>query len=163
MLSADGFLMLYELVEAGGELRRDELEKRLNVRFITTYVQAWDNLLDENYLDQLHEAWGLNDSIKLHPHKNIELQKKLNEVKKQQQLHVAAFVKRSTDPRFFSAPYQAVVDGKVARQTALNTYLAKMSPIDRADFWEAYMRSDEATQKSINDRISRAAARSRRN
>lgn len=162
MLSADGFLMLYELVEAGGELRRDELEKRLNGRLITTYVQAWENLVDENYLEQLHEAWGLNDSIKLHPHKNIELQKKLNEVKKQQQLHVAAFVKRSTDPRFFSAPYQAVVDGKVARNTPLNTYLSKMSPVDRADFWEAYMRSDEATQKSIEYRISRATPRSRR-
>ena len=163
MLSADGFLMLYELVEAGGELRRDELEKRLNGRLITTFVQAWDNLLDEEYLAQLHVASGLHDSIKLHPQKNIELQKKLNEIKKQQQLHVAAFVRQATDSRFFSAPYQAVVAGKVARQTALNTYLAKMSPIDRADFWEAYMRSDEATQKSIDDRISRASARSRRN
>ena len=77
MLRADGFLMLYELVEAGGELRRDELEKRLNGRLITTFVQAWDNLLDENYLEQLHVASGLHDSIKLHPQKNLELQKVL--------------------------------------------------------------------------------------
>lgn len=161
MLSADGFLMLYELVEAGGELRRDELEKRLNGRLITTFVQAWDNLIDEEYLEQLHEAYGLHDSIKLQQQQNLKLQQKLNEIKKQQQLHVAAFVQQATDPRFFSAPYQAVVNGKVARQTAMNTYLSKMSPIDRADFWQAYMDADEATQKSIEYRISRAAPRSR--
>ena len=161
MLSADGFLMLYELVEAGGELRRDELEKRLNGRLITTFVQAWDNLIDENYLEQLHEASGLHDSIKLQQQQNLKLQQKLKEIEKATQLHVAAFVRQATDPRFFSAPYQAVVNGKVARQTALNTYLSKMSPIDRADFWQAYMDADEATQKSIEYRISRAAPRSR--
>jgi ribonuclease HII len=161
VLSADGFLMLYELVEAGGELRRDELEKRLNGRLITTFVQAWDNLIDEEYLEQLHEAYGLHDSIKLQQQQNLKLQQKLNEIKKQQQLHVAAFVQQATDPRFFSAPYQAVVNGKVARQTAMNTYLSKMSPIDRADFWQAYMDADDATQKSIEYRISRAAPRSR--
>ena len=161
MLSADGFIMLYELVEAGGELRRDELEKRLNGRLITTFVQAWDNLVDENYLEQLHEASGLHDSIKLQQQQNLKLQQKLNEIEKATQLHVAAFVRQATDSRFFSAPYQAVVNGKVARQTALNTYLAKMSPIDRADFWQAYMDADEATQKSIEYRISRAAPRSR--
>jgi len=161
VLSADGFLMLYELVEAGGELRRDELEKRLNGRLITTFVHAWDNLVDENYLEQLHEAYGLHDSIKLQQQQNLKLQQKLNEIEKATQLHVAAFVRQATDPRFFSAPYQAVVNGKVARQTALNTYLAKMSPIDRADFWQAYMDADDATQKSIEYRISRAAPRSR--
>jgi hypothetical protein len=161
VLSADGFIMLYELVEAGGELRRDELEKRLNGRLITTFVQAWDNLIDEEYLEQLHEASGLHDSIKLQQQQNLKLQQKLNEIEKATQLHVAAFVRQATDSRFFSAPYQAVVNGKVARQTALNTYLAKMSPIDRADFWQAYMDADEATQKSIEYRISRAAPRSR--
>ena len=161
MLSADGFLMLYELVEAGGELRRDELEKRLNGRLITTFVQAWDNLIDEEYLEQLSVAQELHESIKLQQQQNLKLQQKLNEIEKATQLHVAAFVRQATDPRFFSAPYQAVVNGKVARQTALNTYLAKMSPIDRADFWQAYMDADEATQKSIEYRISRAAPRSR--
>tara|TARA_R110000824_G_scaffold104272_1_gene247513 strand:+ start:469 stop:930 length:462 start_codon:yes stop_codon:yes gene_type:complete len=153
--------MLYELVEAGGELRRDELEERLNGRLITTFVHAWDNLIDEEYLEQLHEASGLHDSIKLQQQQNLKLQQKLNEIEKATQLHVAAFVRQATDSRFFSAPYQAVVNGKVARQTALNTYLAKMSPIDRADFWQAYMDADEATQKSIEYRISRAAPRSR--
>ena len=153
--------MLYELVEAGGELRRDELEKRLNGRLITTFVQAWDNLIDENYLEQLSVAQELHESIKLQQQQNLKLQQKLNEIEKATQLHVAAFVRQATDPRFFSAPYQAVVNGKVARQTALNTYLAKMSPIDRADFWQAYMDADDATQKSIEYRISRAAPRSR--
>ena len=161
MLSADGFLMLYELVEAGGELRRDELEKRLNGRLITTFVQAWDNLIDENYLEQLSVAQELHESIKLQQQQNLKLQQKLNEIEKATQLHVAAFVRQATDPRFFSAPYQAVVNGKVARQTALNTYLAKMSPIDRAFFCQCYMDADEATQTFIEYRISRAAPRSR--
>jgi hypothetical protein len=37
-----------------------------------------------------------------------------------------------------SAPYVAVIDGKQPRRNPMTEYVKKLSPLDAADFWQAY-------------------------
>ena len=49
-----------------------------------------------------------------------------------------------------SAPYVAVVNGKQPRRNPITEYARKLSPIDAADFWQAYgeLSDDEQTRYS---------------
>ena len=163
VLSHDAFLLISEINEADSPLTIDDLEWRVRKRLTDDFVQAWENLLDNGWVTtQLSVADKLQCEIKLTTKKQISLINKLNKTDKlQEQLNVASFIKRTVNPRNFSAPYQAVVENKAPRNTPLKKFVEAMTPLDQADFWEAYMKADEKTKRSIDNRISLASTRRR--
>jgi hypothetical protein len=75
---------------------------------------------------------------------------------------VRRFITSATASKHTSAPYRAVIDGKKARRTPLQTLVETMTPIDAAAFWQAFLNLDETEQENYRRRISRLAIGSRR-
>jgi hypothetical protein len=75
---------------------------------------------------------------------------------------VLRFLASATESKHTSAPYRAVIDGKKARRTPLQTFVETMTPIDAAAFWQAFLSLDETEQADYSRRISRLAIGGRR-
>ena len=58
-----------------------------------------------------------------------------------------------------SAPYVAVVNGKQPRRDPMIEYTKRMSPIDVADFWEAYGKLSDDEQTAYRRSFASAAGR----
>jgi hypothetical protein len=152
MISHDATLVVAALVDAGGRCDLHALERQVSPRLERTFAAAWKYLIDNSFARQLHGAGLLlpKDSLlKINEAKQLEAK----------QLHVAAVVKRATDPRNFHSNYQAVVAGKRARHDPLQAFVAQLNPIDRGEFWTEWLKLSDAEQADQRSRIARFDAR----
>ena len=156
MISHDATLVISALIDAGGDIDKDVIERQVSPRLSSTFDVCWDYLLDRGIIQQLHKA-----AVPKASNPPISFSKK-SETK---QLHKAVrdLVARTTDSRNFNSNYQAVVAGSKARRDPVQEYAAEMSPIDRADFYKNWMKLSEADQEAYRRRLARLARRSSRN
>ena len=156
MISHDATLVISALIDAGGKIDKDAIERQVSTRLSCTFDASWDYLLDSGIIVQLYVA-AVSQAAKT----PISFSKKSET--KQRRKAVRDLVARTTDSRNFHGNYQAVVAGSKARRDPVQEYAAEMSPIDRADFYKNWMKLSEADQEAYRRRIARLDYRSGRN
>jgi len=166
MISHDGTLVMAELHDAGGKCPLDELERRSSPRLSGDFGVAWEKVLDTGRAiiqkssdGQLHAVAAVAQRKQLLPPNTLNEKKEPHEAVDPRA--VEALVSRTTDPRKFSAPYQAVRTGVKARRDPLVEYVESLSPIDRPDFWNGFMRLSDEQQTDLRSRAARSSNRSR--
>ena len=178
MISHDATLIVSALIEEGGRCELGDLERRVSPRLTHPFRGAWEILLDMQSVilqkgegGQLHAVLETVQRPSAQPNKNPSIKNKANESLEATQPHEASvspqlvktLVARIINPRNFSAPYQAVVSGVKARRDPLLEYVESLSPIDRPDFWNAFMGLTDEEQADLRFAASRSDNRGRRN
>ena len=156
VISHDATLVISALIDAGGDIDKDVIERQVSPRLSSTFDVCWDYLLDSGIIQQLYVA-----AVPKASKPPISFSKKSET--KQRRKAVRDLVARTTDSRNFNGNYQAVVAGSKARRDPVQEYAAEMSPIDRVDFYKNWMKLSEADQEAYRRRIARLDYRSGRN
>ena len=190
MISHDSTLVLSTLMAMGGKSDITVLSRQVEARLSCTIAHAVNYLIDSGRITQeISEAGCLKQlsvaakfqSTKLTPpnksnlntaslatssvaNEHVAMSSVANEhvAMSSVAMSVTKLLKSTTDQRNFSAPYQAVVNGKVARLDPIIKFVEQMSPVDRPAFWKSFGEMDEASQENYRARIARLARRSRR-
>ena len=178
MIPHDATLIISEMIEAGGECDKTVLERRVAPRLRYSFDVAWDYLLDSAFVirafkstGQLHAACATvqRKSAEQLPTPNINLKnlaqerwivdKRLVAVEAADPRSVRSLVAKTTNPRNFSAPYRAVINGVKAKRDPLMEYVESLSPVDRPDFLNAFSRLEDEEQTDLRAGAARYAAR----
>lgn len=56
MISHDATLVISALIDAGGKIDKDAIERRVSPRLSSTFDVCWDYLLDSGIIEQLYVA-----------------------------------------------------------------------------------------------------------
>jgi len=177
----DATLIVWEIIEAGGEIDKNVLERQVSPRLRYPFDVAWDYLLDNEIViralsseGQLHatDATVRADSAEQLPTPNTYItdlaqerwtvDKRLVAVNEVDPRSVRSLVAKTTNPRNFSAPYQAVIDGSKAKRDPIMEYVESLSPVDRPDFLNAFMGMTDAQQADLRASAARSSDRGRR-
>ena len=162
MIAHDATLVLSAIVEAGGEIDEDVLDRQVSTRLSCTFVASLRFLLDAGFIDRF--IFSKQREVKLSNPEKYSLENKAASSKaKSSKAAISQLMERTTDRRNFSAAYQLVVNGHVARADPVMKFAEEMSPVDRGNFWTSWSNMHEEEQANYRARLSRLAYRSRRN
>ena len=157
MLTHDGFLVVSELDDLGGEASRQELMRVCIPQICGRFDVALDNAISEGLIIQLCIAvatrlTGQSSAPKKLMYKLADgkLNEQLDSAKLYKaKLHIAA----ATNPKNFHANYQAVVAGKRARRDPIQELVRKTNPQDVYDLLRKINGLNEAERKALSDRL----------
>jgi hypothetical protein len=180
MIPHDATLIVWAIVEAGGEIDKTVLERQVSPQLRHSFSTAWEYLLDNEIVirqfsseGQLHAAGATvqrksaeqltqNTLISDLAQERWTVDKRLVAVDKVDPRSVRSLVAKTTDSRNFSAPYRAVVDGVKAKRDPIMEYVESLSPVDRPDFLNAFMGMTDAQQADLRAGAARSTDRGRR-
>lgn len=160
LLSCDGFIVVLEMYNLGGEATRAELMRRVIPRITTPFTKALDNAISSGQIAALNLGTAKLSSQSSTTQKtytllNEELSKALVKLYQTKPAGLSSTVRRATDRRAFSAPYRAVVSGKKARRNKVQQFISQQNPQDRASLWRSYGSLDDAAREAVAQRIAR--------
>ena len=157
MLTHDGFLVVSELHNLGGEASRQELMRACIPQISGRFDVSLDNAISEGLIKQLYIALATRlTGQSSAPQKLIYklTDDKLNEQLDKAKLYKAKlYIALATNPKNFHANYQAVVAGKRARRDPVQELVKKSNPQDRYDLLKKINGLDAAERKALSDRL----------
>ena len=180
MIPHDATLIVWEIVQAGGEIDKNVLERQVSPQLRYPFSTSWDYLLDNEIVirafsseGQLHatdatvradraEQLTPNTLISDLAQERWTVDKRLLAVNEVDPRSVRSLVAKTTNPRNFSAPYQAVIDGSKAKRDPIMEYVESLSPVDRPDFLNAFMGMTIDEQADLRASAARSFNRGRR-
>lgn len=180
MITHDAFLALSELDRAGGRMALDRLEQCCKPRLKHSFAACWKCLLDTRAAELIQGAEGSVASkldpvdVSTVPVRRTVPPKPINlETSSSSYAKLRSYAGGDVDPsrtrrlvrtagKHTNAAYRAVVEGKKARRTAVQTFAESLSPLDAADFWEDLQGLSAEQQADFSRQLSRSAPRGRR-
>lgn len=161
-LSSDGFMVVLELYNMGGEATRAELMRRVIPRISTPFAKALDSAVASDHIAALSlvdklspQSFTPQTTYKIADEKLNKALAKLYSTKFSAALPSA--IAKALDRRTFNAAYQAVVSGKKARRDPVQRFIAQQNPQQRAHLWRSYESLDDAACTAVAKRLARLA------
>ena len=148
MISHDTTLLISALVDAGGEADENVLRQQLRSRLAGSYAAARNLAIDRGLVVQ-------HLSLTAERLTALKLTNPKKYFKAVPRESLSALISGATDRRNFHFAYQQVLAGESARSDPVKKYAAKLSAIDRPDFWRAWEVLSEAEKKDFRSRIAR--------